>query len=508
MGGASPDDGGAILSGAIENSLAVSTTELANGVDGETYSYFLGASGGTSPYTWSITSGSLPSGLSLDSSTGSITGTPNTVGQSSFTVGATDTSSPAESAGANVSITITPPLSITSTSLPGATFVGPYSATLTATGGAAPYNWSIVSGSLPPGLTLDPSAGTITGNLIDAPSLYSFIVEASDASSSALTATTTLSILVPPPPIISTTSLPPGTVGSAYSGMLAATSGTPGYTWSITSPSPPTWLSLDPVTGAITGTPTTSGTSTVTFEVTDANSLTDSVTLAIAVFADPGVYVPLAPVRICDTRLGNPSHLTGTSAQCSNGTAGGTLAANGTVSFGVAGSFGVPSTEVTAVVLNMTATGAKAAGYLTAYPTGESRPTASNLNYLPGQAVPNLVEVGLGTGGQVSIFSPSATDVVVDLEGYVTTTLQNGAGFYNPLPTPDRICDTRGGNRSHLTGGDIQCNTDLTSGSPNNLVTPSTPLSFTVAGNGGIPSTGASAVVLNVRSPGRQPLAM
>ena len=110
----------------------------------------------------------------------------------------------------------------------------------------------------------------------------------------------------PPPPIITTTSLPPGTMGSAYSGMLAATSGTGGYTWSITSPSPPAWLSLDPATGALTGTPTSSGTFPVTFEVTDANDLTDSATLTIPVFSDPGVYVPLAPVRVCDTQSGEP----------------------------------------------------------------------------------------------------------------------------------------------------------------------------------------------------------
>ena len=302
----------------------------------------------------------------------------------------------------------------------------------------------------------------------------------------------------PPPPIITTTSLPPGTVGSAYSGMLAATSGTGGYTWSITSPSPPAWLSLDPATGALTGTPTSSGTFPVTFEVTDANALSDSATLTIPVFSDPGVYVPLAPVRVCDTRAGNPSHLSGGAAQCSNGTAGATLAANGTVSFSVAGNFGVPSSAVTAVVLNVTATGAKSAGYLTVYPAGATRPTASNLNYVPGGALPNLVEVGLGTGGQISIFSPSATDVVVDLEGYVTTTPESGAGLYNALSSPARICDTRGSNPSHLTGGATQCNTDVAAGSPDNRVTPTSPVTVTVTGNGGVPASGVSAVVLNV----------
>ncbi len=79
---------------------------------------------------------------------------------------------------------------------------------------------------------------------------------------------------------------------------------------------------------------------------------------------------------------------------------GGAIATNGTRTFAVAGDFGVPSSAVTAVVLNVTAVGAKGRGYLTVYPAGQTRPTASNLNFVPGQAVPNLVEVGVGTGGQ------------------------------------------------------------------------------------------------------------
>ena len=111
--------------------------------------------------------------------------------------------------------------------------------------------------------------------------------------------------------------------------------------------------------------------------------------------------------------------------------------------------------------------------------------------------MPNLVEVGLA-GGEVSIFSSSASDVVVDLEGYVTTTPQGGAGLYNALSTPARICDTRGSNPSHLSGGATQCNTNLASGSPDHLVTATTPLTVTVAGNGGVPPSGVGAVVLNV----------
>ena len=112
--------------------------------------------------------------------------------------------------------------------------------------------------------------------------------------------------------------------------------------------------------------------------------------------------------------------------------------------------------------------------------------------------VPNLAEVGVGSGGAVSLFTSAPSDAVIDLEGYVTTTSTGGAGLYNALPTPARICDTRGSNPSNLTGGDTQCNADTAKGSPDNLVGPGNPLTITVNGNGGVPALGVSAAVLNV----------
>ena len=126
-------------------------------------------------------------------------------------------------------------------------------------------------------------------------------------------------ILSQPRLAVATTTLPPGTVGSSYSATLNASDGTPSYTWSITSGSLPSGLSLDPSTGAITGSPTSSGTQTPTFEVTDSTSRTATATIPISVFAQPGVYIPMTPVRICDTRPNNPSNLSGNAAQCQRG---------------------------------------------------------------------------------------------------------------------------------------------------------------------------------------------
>jgi hypothetical protein len=200
-----------------------------------------------------------------------------------------------------------------------------------------------------------------------------------------------------------------------------------------------------------------------------------------------GPYSPLDPIRICDTRAGNPSKLSGTAQQC----LGKTIAAGTSLQVSVADNFGVPK-EATAVVVNLTAVNPAGTGFLTAYPTGQSPPTASNLNVTSGSVVANLVEVGIGAGGAISIYSSTRSDVVVDLEGYVNATAAGGtgSGLYNALPQPVRICDTRPNNPSKLAAPATQCN-----GHP---LTAGVPFPIVVAGSTfGVPS-GAIAVVANV----------
>ena len=296
------------------------------------------------------------------------------------------------------------------------------------------------------------------------------------------------------PPTITTTSLPAATENVAYSATLVAAGGSIPYTWSITAGTLPAGLTLDPSTGDITGTPTASGAQSVTFKVTDAIGLSSSATLAITV-EQPGPYTAVAPVRICDTRAGNFSHLVGPATQC-NGVdnAGERLAPNTPLTITVAGEFGVPA-DATAVVLNVTAVDATGTGYLTVYPAGNAIPTASNINVRSGQRVANLVETGVGTSEHVSIVTNTPMDVVVDLEGYVTPTLEAGAGLYNPLAGPARICDTRAGNPSGLSGGAAQCDGTANAGE---RLRAGGVLDVTVEGDGDVPATGVSAVVLNV----------
>jgi streptogramin lyase len=302
---------------------------------------------------------------------------------------------------------------------------------------------------------------------------------------------------VTPPVQLAAASLPSGSINVPYpTTPLIASGGTTPYTWSISSGALPAGLSLSS-TGVISGTPASAESSSFTVQVNDDSYPGESATQAYSIVVNPGPsgpYSSLPPVRVCDTRPHNPSNLTGAAAQC-NGIfdSGDTLAAGDTLVVNLAGSFKIPA-DATAVVLNVTAVNPGAAGYLTAYPTGSAPPFTSNVNYVAGQVVPNLVEVGLGTGGDVTFFSSAKSDLVVDAEGYVTPTTLSGAGLYVPLSSPARLCDTRPGNPSGLSGPDAQCN------GFNNLgetLKAASSINVQVGGDNAIPAN-ATAAVLNV----------
>ncbi len=274
--------------------LTITTASLPNGTVGAAYSQTLVASGGTGGYIWSVSSGSLPAGLSL-SGAGVIAGTPTAAGPSSFTVQVKDSSG--ATASQPLTITIIPPqLTITTASLPGGTIGAAYSQTLVASGGTGEDSWSVASGSLPEGLSLS-AAGIVTGTPTAAgPS--NFTVQAKDSSGA--TATQALTITIAAPRLtITTAALPNGTVGTNYSQNFLASGGAGGYTWSVASGSLPAGLSLSPG-GAISGTPSSPGTATFTVQVKDTagGSATQALTLAISPAALGISTVSLPPASV------------------------------------------------------------------------------------------------------------------------------------------------------------------------------------------------------------------
>ena len=285
------DKKGSPTSPSSVTTVTIDTTSLTPGTVHVAYAASLVATGGTAPYTWSVSPGVLPTGLTL-AMTGAISGTPSAAGNSSFMVNVTDSSNPAETASQSLNLSILSPgssaLQISTGALAAATLGSPYSQTLAATGGSAPYHWSVTSGTLPTGLALNPSAGGISGTPTAAGSV-AFTVQVTDAASPAGTAAKSFSIAVSSSTSalkITTSSLAGGEANSAYSSTLTAAGGKTPYKWSITGGSLPTGLSLTASTGLIAGTPTLSGTSSITAQVTDssspAQSASESFSVAIA----------------------------------------------------------------------------------------------------------------------------------------------------------------------------------------------------------------------------------
>src|SRR4029078_11978273 len=236
------------------------------------YSASVGGSGGAPPYLWSVTP-ALPAGLSFNAQSGAITGTPGTEGTSSHTFTLADSSIPTQTVEQSLSLTIKPPLSITTTSLPAGNIGAVYGQPVQTVGGFGPLTFSIVpgTGTLPPGFNLNATTGAISGTAT-ATGTFPFTVRVADTSGQLDTQAFSIRIDPSSPPGIASTSLPGGTLSRPYNQQLQATAGIGALTWSISGSLPPGLTIVPPPTGpsvTISGTQTTQRTLPLTLSVQD-----------------------------------------------------------------------------------------------------------------------------------------------------------------------------------------------------------------------------------------------
>ncbi len=183
-------------------------------------------------------------------------------------------------------------------------------------------------------------------------------------------------------------------------------------------------------------------------------------------------FVSTSPKRFVDTRQG------GVTVDHQNEGLGITVSGQ-TTTVTIGGRSGIPA-DATAVVMNITATGPTAGGYITVYPCDQGRPNASNLNYAAGQTIPNLTITKIGALGKICIYTDSPTHLIADVDGYYPS-----GSPYTPLQ-PTRLADTRVGgvtiDGQYANTGPVQHDTEIQLATTNRTGTPAA----------------ASAVVLNI----------
>jgi len=251
----------------IVGGLSFTPVTVPNGVLSSPYSVTFLPANNYGGVVWSIVAGGPPPGVTLNPATGVLSGTPNATGPFSFTVQAVDAGFALVTQ--NYTMQVLNFLTINPATVPNGTVGANYSQVLTASGGSGGTSWAVTAGALPGGLTLGAANGILSG-IPTTGGTFNFTVTATDSFNQTGSRAYTLTVLNTL--VITPTSLPNGTINSAYSQQLTATGGTGAIGWAVTAGALPAGVTLAPSTGILAGTPTASG--AFNFTVTATDSLT------------------------------------------------------------------------------------------------------------------------------------------------------------------------------------------------------------------------------------------
>ncbi|MFN2461946.1 MAG: beta strand repeat-containing protein, partial [Candidatus Velthaea sp.] len=310
-------------SGTIAAAPAIATASLPVPVLASAYSQAVQTSAGTAPFAFAISTGALPAGLTLNATTGVISGTPTAAGAYGFTVAATDANGLAATHAYGG--TIVTSLAIVTASLPAPVMNAAYGQTVQTLGGTAPIGFAVAAGALPAGLTLNAATGAISGTPTASGS-YSFTIAATDANavvaSQGYTGAVAASTFA-----IATSSLPVPLINTAYTQTLQTANGTAPIAFTVSAGALPAGLSLNASTGAVTGTPAAAGAYAFTVSATDAHGASAAQAYSGTIAAALAITTATLPAPVLSAAYAQTVQTSGGTAPFTFAVAGGTLPA-------------------------------------------------------------------------------------------------------------------------------------------------------------------------------------
>ena len=265
-----------ILAISISDKLLIITTSLPNGRFGLAYTASMNAALGTPPYSFAVTEGLLPKGLSIatNAMNATISGAPTEAGTATFKVTVTDSGVPVQTITKQYTVNVYSLIAIITTTLPNALKEANYDQTIAVTGGLPPYAWTVSAGQLPEGLSLDSATGKITGDPSWTPGMSAeFTIRVTDAGIPALPAQKQFVIYVLDPMTITSTEIQGALQQADYNATLAGFGGLAPFSWSVSQGALPEGMTMNGSSGIISGKGALCGEFDFTMRLTDAGAI-------------------------------------------------------------------------------------------------------------------------------------------------------------------------------------------------------------------------------------------